>query len=76
MSDQLYQQVMQQYGRQILPEQDRRVQKVKRVMSRLIPNSGIDGVEWQVHVIDSPEKNAFVIPGYTSLSSKTVECLC
>lgn len=63
MSDQLYRSVLQQYGRQILPEWDSRTRMVKRVMDRLIPNSGIEGVDWKVHVIDSPEKNAFVIPG-------------
>ncbi|KAJ1525609.1 hypothetical protein HK096_000189, partial [Nowakowskiella sp. JEL0078] len=25
--------------------------------------AGIDGVEWEVYVIDNPQKNAFVLPG-------------
>lgn len=36
---------------------------VQRVMDRLIPASGLEGKEWEVHVIESDEKNAFVIPG-------------
>ena len=36
---------------------------VQRVLNRLIPHSGLQGEEWEIHVIDDPEKNAFVIPG-------------
>ncbi|KAH7350718.1 peptidase family M48-domain-containing protein [Rhexocercosporidium sp. MPI-PUGE-AT-0058] len=36
---------------------------VHRVMEKLIPASGLEHVDWEVHVIDSPECNAFVIPG-------------
>ncbi len=32
-------------------------------MDRLIPVSGLEKASWEVHVIYSDEKNAFVIPG-------------
>ncbi|KAL3424239.1 peptidase family M48 [Phlyctema vagabunda] len=47
----------------LLPASDRRSRAVARVMERLITASGLDHVDWEVHVIHSPEKNAFVIPG-------------
>lgn len=37
---------------------------VQRVLDRLLPHSGLpDDGSWEVHVIESEEKNAFVIPG-------------
>ncbi|OMP85809.1 Mitochondrial metalloendopeptidase OMA1, partial [Diplodia seriata] len=63
MSKEMYAQVLQEYHGQILPAWDRRVQMVQRVLDRLIPASGLDNEQWEVHVIDSPEMNAFVIPG-------------
>ncbi|KAG0652353.1 metalloendopeptidase OMA1 [Hyphodiscus hymeniophilus] len=47
----------------LLPEWDKRSRMVQRVMERLIPASGLQDQQWEVHVIDSNEKNAFVIPG-------------
>ncbi|EPE27585.1 hypothetical protein GLAREA_04376 [Glarea lozoyensis ATCC 20868] len=58
-----YRHVMSDYGRAILPQWDSRTKQVERVMRRLIPASGMEGVDWEVCVIDSPEANAFVIPG-------------
>lgn len=56
-------QVRQEYGRQILPAWDPRVKMVHKVLDRLIPQSGLDGQQWEVTVIDKDEPNAFVIPG-------------
>lgn len=42
---------------------DKRVRKVRRVLERLIPASGLTDQNWEIHVIDDPQKNAFVIPG-------------
>jgi predicted Zn-dependent protease len=40
---------------------------VKAVLERLLPfvqqAGGLEHVDWEVHVIESPEMNAFVIPG-------------
>ncbi|KAK3214040.1 hypothetical protein GRF29_28g1807860 [Pseudopithomyces chartarum] len=58
--------VHQQYRGQMLPDWDPRVQKVKKVLERIIPfatAAGLHDVNWEVHVIDSPEENAFVAPG-------------
>ena len=58
--------VQQQYQGRILPDWDPRVQKVKKVLERIIPfatAAGLYDVEWEIHVIDSPEQNAFVAPG-------------
>jgi predicted Zn-dependent protease len=58
--------IKQQYNGRFLPEHDPRVQQVKKVLDRLLPyvkGSGLEDVQWEVNVIDSPEQNAFVIPG-------------
>jgi predicted Zn-dependent protease len=38
---------------------------VQRVLNRLVPHSGLSAEtnNWQVHVINDAQKNAFVIPG-------------
>jgi predicted Zn-dependent protease len=58
-------QVKEQYQGQFLSDSDPRVRQVKRVLERLLPyaeGEGLKGMDWEVHVIDSPE-NAFVAPG-------------
>ncbi|KAI9900004.1 hypothetical protein N3K66_004266 [Trichothecium roseum] len=51
-------------GGRILPESDARVAVVRRVMSRLIPVSGMADNDWEIHVIDAGQTaNAFVTPG-------------
>lgn len=50
----LYQQIMQENGRAILPEWDSRTRQVTRVMNRLIPACGLEHLDWEVHVINSP----------------------
>ncbi|CZS87922.1 hypothetical protein WAI453_000307 [Rhynchosporium graminicola] len=59
----MYDMIMQENARSILPDWDRRVKMVHRVMAKLIPSSGLENADWEVHVIQSPECNAFVIPG-------------
>ncbi|KAF1831251.1 mitochondrial metalloendopeptidase OMA1 [Decorospora gaudefroyi] len=59
-------QIHNEYKDDILPDHDPRVQQVKRVLERLLPyaaGEGLTDVEWEVTVIDSPEENAFVVPG-------------
>ena len=52
-------------GVRVLPEWDARVVRVRRVMERLLPFSGmVDEEEWEVCVVDDPHTaNAFVLPG-------------
>ncbi|KAL2017629.1 hypothetical protein VTK56DRAFT_1897 [Thermocarpiscus australiensis] len=51
-------------GARILPDWDPRTVRVKRVMRRLIPFSGMQGEDWEVFVVDDPRTaNAFVLPG-------------
>jgi hypothetical protein len=58
--------IKQQYAGQILDVMDPRVRQVKKVLERLLPfaeGEGLTGLDWEIHVIDSPEQNAFVVPG-------------
>ncbi|KAL8832611.1 MAG: hypothetical protein Q9170_004811 [Blastenia crenularia] len=58
-----YQETMRTYQREILSPRDSRHQLVGKVLTRLLPHSGLKG-EWEYHVIDDPDEiNAFVIPG-------------
>ncbi|KAK4122447.1 hypothetical protein N657DRAFT_575691 [Parathielavia appendiculata] len=55
-------------GVRILGEWDPRTVRVRRVMERLIPFSGLaeeqEGEKWEVYVVDDPRTaNAFVLPG-------------
>jgi Zn-dependent protease with chaperone function len=58
--------VKQQYAGKFLDDADPRVRLVKKVLERLLPfaeGEGLKGLDWEIHVIDSPEQNAFVVPG-------------
>lgn len=59
----MYAQTMEQFGGKILPPSSREHRMVQRVLDRLVPHSGLQDEAWEVHVIDDPMKNAFVIPG-------------
>ncbi|KAJ2307817.1 metalloendopeptidase [Coemansia sp. RSA 2705] len=57
-----YLQTMAQYRGQIVPRNAPADAFVRRVAHRVIGAAGLEG-DWEVHVIHSPEKNAFVLPG-------------
>lgn len=70
MSDMQYRRLiydMERSGQRFLGDWDPRTLMVRRVMSRLIPVSGMgeeEAAEWEVHVIDDRSTaNAFVLPG-------------
>ncbi len=65
MAQELFQQVMQEYGGKVLPVNHPKSRMVRRVLERLVPNSGLEKQEgWEVRVIEDRENmNAFVIPG-------------
>ncbi|KAK4190617.1 mitochondrial metalloendopeptidase OMA1 [Podospora australis] len=51
-------------GTRVLPDWDPRTARVKRVMQKLIPFSGMAVNDWEIYVIESPSQaNAFVLPG-------------
>ncbi|KAK3301297.1 peptidase family M48-domain-containing protein [Chaetomium fimeti] len=55
---------LEQQGVGLLSEWDFRTMRVRRVMERLLPFSGMEGEEWEVSVVDAPRTaNAFVLPG-------------
>jgi predicted Zn-dependent protease len=59
-------QIKEEYKGRFLPDYDPRVKQVTKVLKRLLPyvkDTGLENVDWEVHVIESPEQNAFVIPG-------------
>lgn len=66
VGEQGYQQVLQEYRNNLLPDYHPAVKRVKRVMERLIKVSGLEAehLDWRVHVVDDPKAppNAFVLP--------------
>ncbi|CAB4478156.1 uncharacterized protein OCT59_007381 [Rhizophagus irregularis] len=63
LAQQAYNEVMKQYGRKILPPFDHRTKFVKKVARQIVSVSGMQDLNWEFHVIESKEKNAFVLPG-------------
>ncbi|KAI9476307.1 MAG: peptidase M48 [Benjaminiella poitrasii] len=63
MAIQAYNEVMHQFGRRILPPNHPYTRFVKRVAERIVQVSGMEDMKWEFYVINSPEKNAFVLPG-------------
>ncbi len=56
--------VMQEFGDKVLPPDHPYSRVVNRVVSRLLPYAGLQGLNWEVRVIDDRNvKNAFVMPG-------------
>ncbi|KAI9879935.1 MAG: hypothetical protein M1830_006417 [Pleopsidium flavum] len=63
-AQQMYQQMLQEFGHRVLPAWHPQTKMVQKVLDRLIPQSGLVDQEWEVHVIDDKSQmNAFVIPG-------------
>ncbi|KAI9026606.1 peptidase family M48-domain-containing protein [Phycomyces nitens] len=63
MARQAYVEVMSQFRNRILPANHPYSIFVSRVAKRLVRVSGMDHMHWEFYVIDSPERNAFVLPG-------------
>lgn len=65
MAQEQFQQVMRAYQGRVLPANHPKSRLVRRVLERLVPNSGLEAHGgWEVRVIDDRENmNAFVIPG-------------
>ncbi|RIB22452.1 peptidase family M48-domain-containing protein [Gigaspora rosea] len=63
LAQQAYSEIMKRYRHKILPSWDNRTRFVRSVAQQIIRVSGMEDLKWEVYVIDSPEKNAFVLPG-------------
>ncbi|RHZ89749.1 hypothetical protein Glove_11g57 [Diversispora epigaea] len=63
MAQQAFKQVISHYQKHILYPSDPRVRYVKQVAERIIRVSGMQDLNWEIFVIESPERNAFVLPG-------------
>lgn len=69
--------IKEEYKGKFLPDWDPRVRKVKDVLQRLLPyaqHEGLENLDWEVHVINSPEQNAFVAPGCVGRYDKWGGC--
>lgn len=58
-----YQEIMHQYGHRILPSSHPTSQFVIKVARKLIAAAGMNHIDWEIHVINDPSLNAFVLPG-------------
>ncbi|CAG8625420.1 5094_t:CDS:2 [Funneliformis caledonium] len=63
LAQQAYHEIMTQYGNKILPSWDNRTRFVRKVDQQIVRVSGMQDLKWEFYVIDSKEKNAFVLPG-------------
>ncbi|KAG4304543.1 hypothetical protein PORY_001936 [Pneumocystis oryctolagi] len=63
LSQQTYSQIMRQYRGRILPHHHPISRRVQQVMTRLIRASKLTDIDWEIHVIDDPQRNAFILPG-------------
>ncbi|KAK3684887.1 peptidase family M48-domain-containing protein [Podospora appendiculata] len=55
---------LERQGARILPDFDPRTIRVKRVLNKLVPFSGMADQNWEIFVVDEPRvANAFVLPG-------------
>ncbi|KAJ1900834.1 metalloendopeptidase [Kickxella alabastrina] len=59
---QAYLSIISQYRNQLEPRGTPTDLYVRRIAQRIIKATGMQG-DWEIHVIRSPEKNAFVLPG-------------
>ncbi|KAI9351377.1 metalloendopeptidase [Obelidium mucronatum] len=60
---QAYQEIMNEYRHKIVPAYHPMAIYVHKVARNIIRASGITDVDWEIHLIDDAQKNAFVIPG-------------
>lgn len=73
-----YDEVLQQYGSKLLPEHHPQVLRVKRIMKNIIKVSGLDDLDWRVHVVNDPSAspNAFVLPSGKVFVFNTILPIC
>jgi Zn-dependent protease with chaperone function len=67
LSDGQYREIMQQFRGRVLPAGHPATRMVRRVLDRLVVESGVQA-DWEVNVIeDEGQINAFVLPGWVGL---------
>lgn len=73
-----YDEVLKQYGSKLLPEHHPQVLRVKRIMKNIIKVSGLDDLDWRVHVVNDPSAspNAFVLPSGKVFVFNTILPIC
>jgi len=63
LSKMAYRDIMNTYRNQILPRNHPISRYVSNIAQRIIKVSGLGGLRWEIHVINSAQKNAFILPG-------------
>lgn len=65
LGEQAYHQTLGEFQGNILPDHHPDAMRVRRVMKRIIKQSGLEDLDWKIHVVDAPNMppNAFVLPG-------------
>jgi predicted Zn-dependent protease len=65
LGEQAYRQTLSEFRGGILPDEHPDAVRVQRVMKRIIKQSGLEDLDWKIHVVHAPESspNAFVLPG-------------
>lgn len=63
MGEHVRKDVLRKCGDAVLPSSHPLSRMVRTVLDRLTTVSGVEGVAWEVVVIDAPDINAFVTPG-------------
>ena len=58
-----YEGTLEEYKGRIYPGMHPYSILVRKVLNRLLPATGLQDQDWEVHVIDDDQANAFVIPG-------------
>lgn len=64
MGEMMYEEKLKEYEGRILPPHHPHSKMVEKVMEKLVPASGLDGVKWETKVIEDDEQmNAVVLTG-------------
>ncbi|KAK3699033.1 metalloendopeptidase [Vermiconidia calcicola] len=72
----LFKQQLEEYGESLLSESSPEHTTVRRVLDRLILCTSLPGVDWDVRVVDTRERSAFVLPGGKVFVHRGVLDLC
>lgn len=73
-----YHEILDEYKGSLLPDNHPQVLRVKKIMKRIIKVSGLDDLDWRVHVVNDPKAspNAFVLPSGKVFVFNTILPIC